>query len=54
MGMRVNPYLPVYMGDPIRLFFCRGYVYGIVIPNEYLHIAISKHAPSKVDTLAAS
>jgi hypothetical protein len=31
-GMGVNPYPPVDMGDPMGLFFCRGYEYGIVIP----------------------
>jgi hypothetical protein len=40
-GYGVNPYPPVYMGDPIGLFFCRGYVYGVVIPDGYLLIAIS-------------
>jgi hypothetical protein len=32
MGMGVNPYPPVYMGDPIELFLCHGYGYGVVIP----------------------
>jgi hypothetical protein len=41
MGMGVNPYPPVYMGDPVGLFFCRGYGYGVVIPGGYLPIAIS-------------
>ena len=41
MGMRVNSYPPVYMGDPMRLFLCRGYGYRIVIPGGYLPIAIS-------------
>jgi hypothetical protein len=41
MGMGVNPYPPVYMGDPIGLFLCRGYGYGVVIPGGYLPIAIS-------------
>jgi hypothetical protein len=41
MGMGVNPYPPVYMSDPVGLFFCREYGYGIVIPDEYLPIAIS-------------
>jgi hypothetical protein len=41
MGMRVNLYLPMYMSDPIGLFLCRGYEYGIVIPGGYLPIAIS-------------
>jgi hypothetical protein len=45
MGMGVNPYPPVYMGDPIGLFFCRGYGYGVVIPGGYLPIAISKAVP---------
>jgi hypothetical protein len=26
MGMGVNPYLPMDMDDPTRLYFCRGYV----------------------------
>jgi hypothetical protein len=42
MGMGVNPYPPVYMGDPVGLFFCRGYGYGVVIPGGYLPIAISR------------
>jgi hypothetical protein len=41
MGMGVNSYPPVYMGDPVGLFFCRGYEYGVVIPGGYLPIAIS-------------
>jgi hypothetical protein len=41
MGMGVNPYPPVYMGDPVGLFLCRGYEYGVVIPGGYLPIAIS-------------
>jgi hypothetical protein len=41
MGMGVNPYPPVYMGDPMGLFLCRGYGYGVVIPGGYLPIAIS-------------
>jgi hypothetical protein len=40
-GMGVNPYPPVNMSDLTRLFFCRGYGYGIVIPDAYLPIAIS-------------
>jgi hypothetical protein len=43
MGMGVNPYPPVYMGDPMRLLFYRGYGYGVVIPDGYLPIAISIH-----------
>jgi hypothetical protein len=39
-GCEVNPYPPVYMCDPIMLFFCRGYEYEIVIPGCYLLIAI--------------
>jgi hypothetical protein len=42
MSMRVNPYPPVYMGDPVGLFLCRGYGYGVVIPGGYLSIAISR------------
>jgi hypothetical protein len=41
MGMGVNPYLPLDIGDPTRLLFCRGYGCGIVIPSRYLSIAIS-------------
>jgi hypothetical protein len=41
MGTGVNPYPPVYMGDPVGLFLCRGYGYGVVIPDGYLPIAIS-------------
>jgi hypothetical protein len=41
MGMGANPYPPVYMGDPMGLFLCRGYGYGVVIPGGYLPIAIS-------------
>jgi hypothetical protein len=39
MGMGVNSYPPMYMGDPMGLFLCRGY--GIVISGGYLPIAIS-------------
>jgi hypothetical protein len=42
MGMGVKPYPPVYMGDPMGLFLCRGYGYGVVIPGGYLPIAISR------------
>jgi hypothetical protein len=42
MGMGVNSYPPMYMGDPMGLFLCRGYGYGVVIPDEYLPIAISR------------
>jgi hypothetical protein len=41
MGMGVNPYPPVYMGDPVGLFLRRGYEYEVVIPGGYLPIAIS-------------
>jgi hypothetical protein len=41
MGMGVNPYPLVHMGDPMGLFFCREYEYGVVIPGGYLPIAIS-------------
>jgi hypothetical protein len=44
MSMGVNPYPPVYMGDPVELFLCRGYGYGVVIPDGYLPIAISKQS----------
>jgi hypothetical protein len=43
MSMRVNPYPTVYMGDPVRLFLCRGYGYGVIIPGGYLPIAISMY-----------
>jgi hypothetical protein len=43
MGMGVNPYPPAYMGNPVGLFLCRGYGYGVVIPGGYLSIAISTH-----------
>jgi hypothetical protein len=43
MGMGVNPYPPVYMGDPVGLFLCRGYGYGVVRPGGYLPIAISSY-----------
>jgi hypothetical protein len=39
MGMGVNPYPQVYMGDPVELFLCREYGYGVVIPDGYLPIA---------------
>jgi hypothetical protein len=39
--MGINLFPLVYMGDPMRLFLCRGYGYGVVIPGEYLPIAIS-------------
>jgi hypothetical protein len=42
MGMRVNPYSPVYMGDPIKLFLCRRYEYMVVISDSYLPIVISR------------
>jgi hypothetical protein len=41
MGMGVNLYPLVDMGDPRRIFFCRGYEYRIVIPSGYLPIVIS-------------
>jgi hypothetical protein len=40
VSMKINPYPPVCMDDSIGLFFCRGYVYEIVIPGGYLPIAI--------------
>jgi hypothetical protein len=37
MGMGVNPYPPVYMGDPVGLFFCRGYLpIAISTSNSWL------------------
>ena len=48
MGMGVNPYPPVYMGDPVGLLLCRGYGYGVVIPGGYLPIAISTRARALV------
>jgi hypothetical protein len=39
--MGVNSYPPMYMGDSMGLFLCRGYGYGVVIPGGYLPIAIS-------------
>jgi hypothetical protein len=41
MGMGVNPYPPVYMGDPMVLTLCREYEYEVVIPGGYLPVAIS-------------
>jgi hypothetical protein len=41
MGMGVNSYPPVYMGDPMGLFLCCGCGYGVVILDGYLPIAIS-------------
>jgi hypothetical protein len=41
MSMGVNPYPPAYMGNPVGLFLCREYGYGVVIPGGYLPIAIS-------------
>jgi hypothetical protein len=43
MGMGVNPYPPVYMGDLMGLFFYHvyGYGYGVLIPGGYLPIVIS-------------
>jgi hypothetical protein len=41
MGIGLNPYPPVYMSDPMGLFFCRMYMYSVVIPSGYLPIAIS-------------
>jgi hypothetical protein len=49
MGMGVNPYPPVYMGDPVGLFLCRGYGYEAVIPGGYLPIAISRDASERID-----
>lgn len=40
MGTDVNSYPLVDIGNPISLFFSRGYDYGIVKPGE-LTIAIS-------------
>jgi hypothetical protein len=40
MGMRVNPYPPLYMGDPVGLFLYCGYEYEVVIPGGYLPIVI--------------
>jgi hypothetical protein len=42
MSMGVNPYPPVYMGDPMWLFLCREFGYEVLIPGGYLHIAISR------------
>jgi hypothetical protein len=38
--MEVNLYPSVYMSDSVKLFLYRGYEYEVVIPGEYLHIAI--------------
>jgi hypothetical protein len=35
------------MGDPVGLFLCRGYGYGVVIPGGYLPIAISNRPSEK-------
>jgi hypothetical protein len=43
MGMGVNPYPPVDMGDLTGLFFVVGYGNEIVISGGYLPIVISKH-----------
>jgi hypothetical protein len=48
MSMGVNPYPPVYMGDPVKLFLYRGYGYGVVIPGGYLLIAISTRRPPRL------
>jgi hypothetical protein len=45
MSMGVNSYPPVYMCDPVWLFLCCGYEYGVVIPGGYLPIAISMDHP---------
>jgi hypothetical protein len=42
MGMGVNSYPPMYISDSMGLFLCRGYKYVVVIPGEYLSIAISR------------
>jgi hypothetical protein len=40
--MEINPYPPVYMDDPVRLFLCREYGYRVLIPGGgYLSIVIS-------------
>jgi hypothetical protein len=54
MGMGVNPYPPVYMGDPMGLFLCRGYGYGVVIPGGYLPIAISNCSVSGAPLMGSS
>jgi hypothetical protein len=50
--MGVNPYPPVYMGDPVGLFSCHGYGYGVVIPGGYLPIAISTPLASAGSTVS--
>jgi hypothetical protein len=40
IGIWVNSYSLVDISDPTGLLFCRGY--GIVIPDVYLLIAISR------------
>jgi hypothetical protein len=52
MCMGVNSYLPVYIGDPMMLFLCRGYEYEVIIPDRYLSIAISTFTWYKI-TFAA-
>jgi hypothetical protein len=42
-GYGVNPYPPVYMGNPVKLFLCCGYGYRVLISGGYLPIAISAH-----------
>jgi hypothetical protein len=54
MGMGVNSYPPMYMGDPMGLFLCRGYGYEVVILGGYLPIAISKYTRRVSDTDSAN
>jgi hypothetical protein len=53
MGMGVNSYSLVYMSDPMGLFLCHGYEYGVVIPGGYLPIAISNSNPGAEDSFVA-
>jgi hypothetical protein len=39
--------VPDNMGDPMGLFLCSGYEYGVVIPGGYLPIAISSEDREK-------
>jgi hypothetical protein len=52
MGMGINPYPPVYMGDPMGLFLCRRYGYGVVILGGYLPIAISTRISQETTPIA--
>jgi hypothetical protein len=36
-------YPRAYMGNPTGIIFLGGYVYGMVLPDEYVPVVIPKH-----------